>query len=341
MTSVEEILSEIEKRTNLSKEDLKEKLNKKQKDLSGLVSLEGAAHLVAKELGVNLLEKEKRKLEMKNIVSGMRNVNIVGRVFKISNINEFKRSDGSSGKVANLSVGDATDHVRLALWNDQTKLVENGEIKLGNPIQIVNGFAKENVFGGIEIALGKYGSIKPVEDVFDLPSLNELTKKFLSNTLAKTSISAIASGQVDVDATIVHVFGSNFIFNTCPSCNATVEKKGEKFICREHKEVKPENALVISAIADDGTANTRVVFFRDTAEKLLGITANDLAGMDREKRFELVKKKILGSEIQLLGRVKKNKIFNSLELIVNDFRRLNVLEKSKKLIDEIELKVGG
>lgn len=339
MTSAEEILSEIGKHTKLSKEELQEKLNKKQKDLSGLVSLEGAAHLVAKELGVNLLERTKRKLEMKNIVSGMRNVNVVGRVFKISNINEFKRADGSSGKVVNISIGDATDHVRLALWNDQTKLVEEETIKLGNPIQIVNGFAKENVFGGIEIALGKYGSIKPVEDVFDLPSLNELTKRFLSNTPKKTSIRNISSGQVEVDATIVHAFSSNFLFYRCPSCNMKAEKKDEKFVCKEHGDVKPENALVVSAIVDDGTENIRVVFFRNVAKKLLGVTANELAGMDREKRFELVKEKLLGSEIQLLGRVKKNKIVDRLELIVSDFKGLNVLEKSKRLIDEIELKV--
>ena len=340
MPSVEELLSEIEKQTKLSREELKEKLNKKQEDLSGLVSLEGAAYLVAKDLGVNLLEKTKMKLEMKNIVSGMKNVNVVGRIFKISGINEFKRSDGSSGRVANLFVGDASDYVRVALWNDQTKLVEDGSIKLGDSIQIVNGLAKENVFGGIEIALGKYGSIRPVEDVFDLPSLNELTKKFSSNRTVKTTIDGISSGQVEVDATIVNVFDGNFIFYTCPSCSMTVSKKEDKFVCREHGEVKPENALVVSAIADDGTGNTRVVFFRNTAEKLIGTTANEIASMERGKRIELVKEKLLGRQIQLLGRVKKNKIFNRLELIVNDFKELDLLEKSKRLIGEIELKVG-
>ncbi|MFQ6062468.1 MAG: DUF2240 family protein, partial [Methanosarcinales archaeon] len=162
--AIEEILSEIEKQTDVSRQELQERIDKKQKDLSGLVSLEGAAHLVAKELGVDLLEKTKRRLEMKNIVSGMKNVNVVGRIFNISGINEFKRQDGSSGKVVNLFVGDSTDYIRLALWNDQTKLVEEGQIKLGDVIQIVNGFAKENVFGNIEIALGKYGSIRLVEN---------------------------------------------------------------------------------------------------------------------------------------------------------------------------------
>jgi len=336
--TIEEILSEIERQTDVSRQELQEKIGKKQKDLSGLVSLEGAAHLVAKELGVDMLEKTKRKLEMKNIVSGMKKVNVVGRIFNISRINEFKRRDGSDGRVVNLFVGDATDYVRLALWNDQTKLVEEEQIKIGDAIKIVNGFAKENVFGGIEIALGKYGSINLVED-YELPSLNELKKKFFSNTPRKVFIKDVSSGMVETDATIVHVFKSDFIFYTCPICNIKVEKKDEKFICKEHGEVKAESALVVSAVADDSTGDIRIVFFRNTAEKLLGVNANELASLDREKRFELVKEKLLGREIPLLGRVKKNKMFNRLELIVSDFKELDVLEKAKELIGKIELNV--
>jgi len=336
--TIEEILSEIEKQANVSKQELQDRIARKQSDLSGLVSLEGAAHLVAKELGVDLLEETKRKLEMKNVISGMKNVNVIGRIFKISNTNEFKRSDGSTGKVVNLSVGDATDYTRIALWNDQTTLIEEGAIKLGDVVQIVNGFAKENIFGGIEISLGKYGSIKPVEENYELPSLNELNKKFLSNEPKKISISEIGFGTVEITATIVSIFKSNFIFNVCPMCGS---KTDENSTCKEHGKIDSEHALVLSAIADDGTGDIRVVFFRNTAERLLGATASELAKLDKEERFKIIKEKVLGREIPLLGVVKKNKIVDRLELIVNDFKELDALEESKRLIDEIELKVVG
>ena len=64
MATLDEILGKIESQTNLGKEELREKIKKKQNDLSGLVSLEGAAYLVGKEVGVNLLNSEKRKLEI-------------------------------------------------------------------------------------------------------------------------------------------------------------------------------------------------------------------------------------------------------------------------------------
>jgi hypothetical protein len=38
--------------------------------------------------------------------------------------------------------------------------------------------------------------------------------------------------------------------------------------------------------------------------------------------------------------VKKNKLFDRLEMMANDFKDLNVLEESKKLVEEIELAIG-
>jgi hypothetical protein len=38
--------------------------------------------------------------------------------------------------------------------------------------------------------------------------------------------------------------------------------------------------------------------------------------------------------------VKKNKMFDRLEMMVNNFKEINVAEESKKLIDEILLKIG-
>lgn len=47
MVSIEKILSELEEKTKFSRKQLYEKVKKKHEELSGLVSKEGAAHLVA------------------------------------------------------------------------------------------------------------------------------------------------------------------------------------------------------------------------------------------------------------------------------------------------------
>lgn len=340
MASIEEILKELESQTKTSKEELMKKISEKQKELSGLVSKEGAAHLVARELGVNLLDDNKRQLEIGNIVLGMRNVNVIGKIFKISPLIEFKRKDGNKGKVVNLFIADKTGFVRVPLWNDQAKLVEEENISLGDTIQIIGAMSKENIYGDKELSLGRYATINPVEDSIGL-SVDDLSKRFLSFQIQKTDIKKLVPGIFEIQGTIVQIFKGNFVFNTCSVCGASVKEIDGQIVCEEHGSVDTVPALVISAVADDGTGNIRVVFFRELAEKLSGLSADQLNDMEVERRLEMVENALLGKQIVLQGRVKKNKIFDRLELIANDFKTLNVLEESKRLAGTIEGRLNG
>ncbi|MCX6820367.1 MAG: DUF2240 family protein [Candidatus Aenigmarchaeota archaeon] len=55
MSPLDDVLSRLSASSKLGRQELDERVRKKQDELHGLVSAEGAAHLVAKELGVNLL----------------------------------------------------------------------------------------------------------------------------------------------------------------------------------------------------------------------------------------------------------------------------------------------
>ena len=328
MTSFEELLKLIEDKTKINHEKLIEKVEKKYEELSGLITKEGAAYLVARELGLTLPSVVHR-LQIKNILPGMRNVNVIGRIFKISPINEFERANGSKGKVVNLFVGDETGYARLPLWNDQVKLVEDGDINLGDTIQIVNGLARENIFGNIEISIGKYGNIHLVDA--DLPSVDELTKKFLTFTPEEVKIKNIAPGRFKLKATIAQIFKGEYLFKICPICGMPLDGN----VCSEHGEVEPELALVISVILDDGTGTLRAVCFREVAEKLIGMSANELGKMTREERYRRLKAILLGREMYFIGRVRKNKRFDRLEILVDEFKDLNVSEESKKLVEDL------
>lgn len=340
MDPLEKILSKIENLTNIPKEELLERVNKKYNDLSGLITIEGAAFLLAKELGVNLSNEAYRQLKIKNIVPAMRNLNVIGRIFKISPINEFERTDSSKGKVVNLFIADNTGYLKLPLWNEQVKLVEEEEIKLGDVIQIVNGLAKENIFGGIEISLGKYGTVKQIEDNPELPTVEELMKKLLSYNPERANLKDITPGYFEVNGTVATLFKGNFLFNVCSLCGNSLKETNKGYRCEEHGDVEPNPALVMSCIIDDGTDDMRIIFFRELAEKLCGITAKELSGLDVERRYELMKGKLLGRELLVTGRVKKNKRFNRLEMIADSFKDLNILEESKELAEELELRVG-
>ncbi len=340
MDNLDEVLNRLEKEANVSKQELNERISKKQNEFLGMISHEGATYLVAKDLGINLLGANNRRLEIKNISIGMKNVSVAGRVFKISGIVEFKRSDGTTGKVVNLFVGDNTGFLKLALWDKQVALVEDGRVKLGDAVQIKNGIVKESLYGGIEVSIGKYGNIGSVEYEVELPSAEVLNKKFFGNETEKTSIKNLMPGTFEISGSIIDVLKNNFIFSICPLCGKAVIKSNEGIRCAEHGEVDSDPALVVNTLIDDGTGSLRAVFFRETAEKFCGVSASEIINIDAEQRFNEIAKKVIGKCVTLKGNVKKNKMFDRMEIVVNEFKDLNTLDESKKLIDAVEMKLG-
>ncbi|OGW53644.1 MAG: hypothetical protein A2Y81_06605 [Nitrospirae bacterium RBG_13_43_8] len=332
---IDEILEKIEKKANLPKAEILEKIDQKYVELDGLITREGAAYLVARDFGIDLPTAVKR-LQMKNVIPGMKNINVSGRIFRISSVNDFVKMDGTKGKVVNLFLSDGTGFLRIPLWNEQVDMITNETVKLGDTVQITNGMSRENIFGDVEISLGKFGGIRQIEDTFEFPSETDLSKRFLSISSERVLLKDIIPGNFEIKGTIANVFKGNFLFNTCPICSSSLE--GNK--CSEHGIVDPNHALVLSCIADDDTGDIRTVFFRDLAEKLSNMSSQELSLLEPEERYEKISGNLLGRELVISGKVRKNKMFDRLEMMANDFKDINVLEESNKLADEIELRVG-
>src|SRR4030042_1436449 len=196
--------------------------------------------------------------------------------------------------------------------------------------------SRENVDGDVEISLGKFGGIRQIEDTIEFPSEVDLSKRFFSLSSERVLIRDIIPGKFEIMCTVAHVFRGNFLFNTCPVCSSSLE--GNK--CSEHGAVDPNHALVLSCIADDDTGDIRTVFFRDLAEKLSNMSSQELSLLEPEERYEKISSNLLGRELIISGKVRKNKMFDRLEMMANDFKDINILEESNKLADEIELRVG-
>lgn len=316
--SYDELVSIIQEKSGLSKEEIEKRIKEKIDKLSGLISREGAAHIVANELGVQIIEKvaEATQLEIKNIVEGLRNVCVVGKVIRKFEVKSFNRSDNSEGKVGALILADETGSVRVVFWNDHIKEFEN--IKEGDILDIKNAYARKNKFSGnIELQLNSNSklTINPegVElnvDVvnsnnYDIPERKEI--KDLSEE----------DSNVELLATIVSVFDIHF-FETCSQCNKRVKEVDGKFICDEHGEVEPVYRAVLNLILDDSTDTIRAVFFNNQIKMLLGLDDSALLELkDNPEKFSEVRNKILGKIIKVVGRTNKNEMFDRLEFVVN------------------------
>jgi hypothetical protein len=64
---IKKIIETTCKHSGKSEAEIRKLIGEKQDELSGLVSEEGAAYIVARELGVNLLKAAKRQLKVKNL----------------------------------------------------------------------------------------------------------------------------------------------------------------------------------------------------------------------------------------------------------------------------------
>ena len=73
----------------------------------------------------------------------------------------------------------------------------------------------------------------------------------------------------------------------------------------------------MNVIIDDGTGNIRSVFWKNQTNNLLGKEDSEISLFKEDmSSFEEIKNDLLGEQIVLLGRVKKNEMFNRLEFNV-------------------------
>lgn len=88
--------------------------------------------------------------------SGMFSINVAARVAQISDIREFTRRDGTSGRVASVLMEDETGNIRLSLWDDDVDLIK--EFKISDLIAVENGYTRESL-GAVGLNAGRNSTV--------------------------------------------------------------------------------------------------------------------------------------------------------------------------------------
>lgn len=312
-----DLIKKLSEQTEMDEEEIRSMIREKQSGLT--ISEEGAAYLIAKELGVNLVKKPER-LKIENIIPGMQNVDITGRITNIYPVREFS-TEKASGKVMNFEISDGTGIVRVCLWNDEIEGAEG--LAEGDTVRI-RGYIKEGL-RGLEIRLGRGGAINKSDEEF--PSIEMKPK-----SLERTYISELSVGfKREIRATLVQTFETNPFFTLCSQCNARL--KEDK--CPEHGEVEPKYGLIVTGIIDDGSENIRMVVFGENAEKILNMKIDEarkkfMMKMDKAAIFSKV---CLGKEYIFEGNVRRNDFFDRLEFSITGIRDVNVIEEIERILE--------
>jgi hypothetical protein len=295
-----QLIDKIARASGLTMEEVDRKVEAKCAKLSGLISKEGSAQIVASELGINF-DKEKMKID--ELMTGMKKVNLVGKVITEPVIREFNKN-GREGKVLSTTLGDDTNNIRVVLWDtNHIALFEDKKLNLNDVIEISNAAVRND-----ELHLSGFSDIKKSQEVFD--------KIISEKKLAEKNIIDLNVGMnVRVRANIVQVFEPRF-FEVCPQCS----KKAINNECGEHGSIIPEKRALISLVLDDGTESIRGVLFNEQI-KNLGISDEEL---NAPELFAKKKNEILGDESYFLVNVRDNKLFNSKEVTINGIEKLEL-----------------
>lgn len=321
----EKILEKIREKTGLSNDDIEKRVQEKMRLLSGLISKEGAGHIVANECGINLFEQPKNGIKVKDVLVGMRSLAVAGRVCQKFPVTEFA-TESRRGKIGSFILGDETGMLRVVLWNNKTDKLE--EIKEGDVVKIEGAYVRDNN-GRTEAHLGELGILIPNPEGIEIKEVKGL--KGGASERKKIAELTEKDQSIEILGTIVQVYNPNF-FEICPSCGKRAKLQDGSFVCTEHSKVNPDFSYVCNIFLDDGSESIRCVFFREQSEQLMKKSRKELLEYrENPNRFDEIKTELLGNMVKLHGRVVKNQMFDRIEFIASAVSEANPEEELKRL----------
>ena len=306
----EKLLGKIAQVSGVEKEELSRQVEAKRAKLAGLISKEGAAQIVATELGINF---DKEVLKINELLPGMRKVNVVGQIINMFPVRTFKTKSGEESKVVNFVLADETSNIKVVLWDtNHIELIEKNEVGQQTVVEICNGSMRDS-----ELHLGSFSEFKKCAKVFD----NLMTEKIVK----EKNLSDFRVGDsVSTRAFVLQTFEPRF-FHVCPECKKKAVQEDNGFVCAEHGKVVPEKRALINIVIDDGTETSRAVLFHENL-KDIGLTE-----LENTERLLNQREDLLGKEFILSGNVRINKFFNNPEFIVDGVSQVNLDELVQRL----------
>ncbi|MFH1503555.1 MAG: hypothetical protein ABIE36_02770 [Candidatus Diapherotrites archaeon] len=289
----EKLVEKIAKFSGLEKEEIDRKIEAKKAKLSGLISSEGAAQIVAAELGVNF---ENEKLKIDELLPGMRKINTCGKILNLSPVRTFKTQKGDEGKVLNCILADETSNIKVVFWDtNHISLVEKGEVKEDDMIEISNASMRES-----ELHLGSFSEVKKSNKKIE----NIKTERVIKEKKIKDFR---VGDNIFLRAFVVQSFQPKFF--------EVNKETGRKMTEEERVQgIQTDRRALVNIVLDDGTETIRAVLFNEN------LSALGLKNLDEPERLSYQIEDLLGKELIFSGNVRKNNFFNNEEFIIDSVK---------------------
>ncbi len=315
---IKDVISKIQSETGLSENEIKQQIANKMQALDGLVSEEGAAYIVASELGVQLFKDTRSgAIKIKDIVAGMQSVETFGRVVRAFSPTTFTGKDGKPKQVGSFILADETSEIRTVVWDQRASWITDGRIKEGVVVKVKDGYAKQSNIGNKELHLGYKSSL-----ILDPKNVSVPEVVFAGRPqAARRKIAELQPNEfASVMGEVMQAFSPKF-YPVCPQCGKKVTVDAAGATCATHKSVEARQAMILNFVLDDTTETLRCVAFRDRAESLIGLNSAEtqeiLAKDGPDRLQERIDEFLLGRTVELSGKVTRNEEYDRTEMIIN------------------------
>jgi replication factor A1 len=341
--SAEDLARKVMEAAGYSRDQLQAEMDKKRAEYDMLTE-EGALTLIASEMGVSQDEqREAPSMTIQDLKAGMQDIDVVGRIVRINQPREFVRRDGSPGYVCSLMAADATGSVRITLWDQECRLLE--DVGEGDILRIMGGVVKTGR-SGLEIHTARRArfALNPNEAEDPRVAALDSVVEPPEPSVVRCKVSEIEDGAVNIEirATIVKLYRV-WIYDACPRCG----RKATEGRCQLCGIVESVPRAILDAGVDDSSGFLRAKFFGELAEQVLGSGAGEMQeeisalverGMDSRRAAEEYLNRehmaMLGEEILLRGRVALDE-YRGLVLSVDGFSAPDPVSETGMVLEEV------
>ena len=299
---ISRIIELIVQQSKMDASDVRSKITAKLTEFSGLLSEEGAAHIIANELGVDLTQANGEPLKITHIAPGLKDITVIGKVLAVYELKEFESQRGA-GQVQAILIGDETGLIRVTFWHEDTTKIN---CQKDDVLKMTHLSAKLNQ-ERVELTASANTQLEKLDiEVAVIEKGSEMS----TINYRKTKVDgAKPDEQVTLFGVIVNMT-SPYFYPVDPNTNKKITGDLES---------QPHNwQYVANCTIDDGTGSVRVAAFREQALDLLQISEEEMQELrTNTTRFSDIQAERVGTYCKVSGKITHNTQYDRTEMIAN------------------------
>jgi len=157
---MEDMIAKIlAQRKDLTREQVESLIAEKKHEAQDLLSDEGAARLVAEELLVETEPVAVPSMMIRDLVAGLNNVTLTGKISSWEPPKDFVRQDGTTGRIVRIVLADETGKIGCAIWDDKVDSIPKDSDLTGKSVSIRHAYTRAGLSGEVELSAGERSEI--------------------------------------------------------------------------------------------------------------------------------------------------------------------------------------